>query len=488
MSSRNILIAQFSHETNTFSSIPADIDAFRQRGLRRGKEILRGYSDTNTPLGGMLSIAESLGWNVLPVIAASAHPSGPVTDEAYRQISEDILRGIRGAKDRRTLDGVLLALHGAMVTESLDDGEGNLLQQVQDAAGPDIPVVCTLDFHANLTPEMTDSANLLFGYNTYPHIDGYQRGEEAARALHKLLGGQIDPQVQLRKIPLLIPLVSQKTEVEPFAGLVERARRLESQPGMLEVCVYGGFPYADIPAAGASVIAVADGQPEPAQRAADELACAAMDMREKFLVELPGPQEAVSLAGRTEGRPVVLADVADNPGAGGSCRHVDILRALINQGVDDAAVFLADPAAVDSAFAAGVGSQLNISLGEADSRLRVEAYVRSLTDGKFIFRGPQSTGLAGSLGRTALLLVEGIEVMVSENRVQTRDPQIFRSVGIEPARKKILALKSSVHYRAAFEPLAEKIIEVAASGVANPQIAKMSYSNVKRPVFPLDGV
>ncbi len=486
MSRRNILIGQFSHETNTFSSIPADMNAFCQRGIRRGEDIMHAYRQTKTPLGGMLRVVEDRGWNALLTTAASAHPSGPVTDAAYQQISCEILRGIRQAKADRALDGVLLALHGAMVTESLADGEGQLLRQIREEAGPEVPVVCTLDFHANLTRAMIESASILFGYKTYPHVDGYQRGEEAARSLDALVDGEIEPVARLKRIPLLIPLVQQKTAEEPFARLVQLARRLRQQPDVLEATIFGGFPYADVPEAGAAALVYADGAAQPALQAAEQLTDTAVSMRQEFRVDLPRPDEAVGQALATSGRPVVLADVADNPGAGGCSRHADILMSLLDRGVREAAVFLTDPQAVNSAFGAGVGCRLNLMLGTGKSKRRVQAYVRALTDGRFTFRGPQSTGLAGSLGRTAGLLVEGIEVMVSERRVQTRDPEIFRSVGIEPSRKKILALKSSVHFRAAFEPMAARIIEVAAFGAANPSLEQLQYRRVQRPVFPLD--
>jgi microcystin degradation protein MlrC len=378
-----------------------------------------------------------------------------------------------------------------MVVEGIPDGEGALLREVRDKVGANVPVVATLDFHSNLTEEMLEYADVLVGYNTYPHVDMADRGQESADILARIIRAGLKPVSVLSKPRLLPSLVAQKTDVGPFKKLYNKAYEAEENPDIVDVSVYGGFPYADIEPAGMGIIVTTDADSELAESTAKELEEYAYSIKEEMLVSLPSPDEAVERALAHEERPVVVADVADNPGAGGSCDETALLRALLNQGASGAAVFLADPEAVSAAFAAGVGSTTELSLGgkyseDGERTLEVSAYVKLLSDGEFVYKGPQSKGLAGQLGKTAVLMIDDVTVVVAEHRVQTRDPEIFRFVGIEPNECRAVVLKSSVHYRAAFKPLAAEIIEAAGPDAAPPELGLHTYNNLRRPIFPLD--
>jgi len=442
-------------------------------------------------MGGIIEAAHKHGFELVPTVAAAAYPSGPVTAEAFELFSRRLLDGIEQASRHGGLDGVLLSLHGAMVTECFPDGEGELLRRVRGCVGHDMPVVSTLDFHANMTEAMVSNADILVGYNTYPHVDGYERGLEAGQLLWRMLADGLRPASALCKPRLLPPLVAQRTEVGAFRTLFERAHELEQQPQVLEVCTYGGFPYADIEPAGMGVLVVTDSDPDLAQELACQMEELAYSLSDQLVADVLSPEDAVRTALASTERPIVLADVADNPGAGGSCDGTGILEELIRQEATETVLYLADGEAAAAAHRAGVGETITVAVGGKRDRLHgkpitVEAYVKTLSDGSFTYRGPIHTGLRGNLGRAVVLEVGGVTVLVGEHRVQTTDPEIFRFSGIEPTHQKLVVLKSSVHYRAAFEPLAAEIIEVAAPGVANPDLTVYNFKNVRRPIFPLD--
>jgi len=488
-----IVTGQLSHETNTFSVIPADLQAFREREYSKGKEVLDNHRGTSDPLGGIIDAAEEFGFELLPTIAANAHPSGPVTAEAFEEFASLILAGIREAQAGGRLDGVLLALHGAMVVETFADGEGELLSRIRAEVGPSVPIVSSLDFHANMTHEMVANADVLVGYNTYPHIDTYERGFEAGKFLAQILDGELRPVSVLKKPRLLPTVVAQRTAVGVFRKLFDCAYEIEDEPGVVEVCCYGGFPYADIEPAGVGILVVTNDDPELAEEMASRLEQLAYELKDEMVADVLPPGEAIDKALDTKGRPAVLVDVADNPGAGGSCDSTGILAALVDRKVSDAALFLADREVVAAAFEAGVGAEIDVMLGGKRDTFHgepvpVTAYVKTLSDGDFVHKGPQFTGVAGHLGRTAVLVIDGLKVVVSEYRVQTLDPEVFRAVGVEPTDNKIVVVKSSVHYRAAFEPIAAEIIEVAAPGIANPDLSAYDFKNLRRPMFPLDSL
>ena len=482
-------VAMFSHETNTFSTIPTDRRQFEAREFRYGGQILETYRGTGTCLGGMIDAATARGVTLVPSIAAAASPAGRVTKDVVKDVTSRLVADLKAAGP---LDGVLLDLHGAMVPEGSEDGEGDVLQAVRDAVGDRVPIAVTLDLHANLTDAMVRRSTLLHGYKTYPHVDMAERGREAAERLIDVARGRVSPTAAYRQPPLLPPLGRQGTTRGPMRRLYDRAAEMEQDPKVLSISIFAGFPLADIHDAGLSVYVVTDGDQPLAERLADELATLAWEYRQEFVhTGLPVP-EAVAQALAFDARPVILADMADNTGGGAAGDGTEILRELLRVGARSATVAcLWDPEAAAACARAGVGASVTLAVGgKVDDRhgapLKISGRVRALSDGRFVHKGPMFRGLEGRLGTTAVLDVDDVKVILISLRWQTLDPEMIRVVGIDPMAERILVVKSTIHYRAAFEPLAARIIEVDAPGLSSSNLDRYAFTRVRRPIFPLD--
>jgi microcystin degradation protein MlrC len=484
-----LFLAMLSHETNTFSNIPTDRAQFEARHLHYGGEIVELFRGTGTCLGGMIEAAERRGAQLVPSVAAAASPAGRVTADIHEHVKARMLADLQAAGP---VDGVLLDLHGAMVPEGMDDGEGDVIAAVRAAVGPDVPIAVTLDLHGNLSEAMARGADLLHGYKTYPHVDMAERGVEATERLLDLIGRGLSPTAAFRKPPLLPPIGAQRTAVGPMRRLYDRADEMEKDPKVISISIFAGFPYADIPDAGLGIYVVTDGDRPLAEALADELAALAWQHRHEFVHRgLPVP-EAVRTALAAEGRPIVLADMADNTGGGAAGDGTEILRELVRVGARSTVVAcLWDPAAVQECIRAGVGQRLTLDVGgKVDDRhgapLRVTGVVRTLSDGRFVHKGPMARGLPGRLGATAVLDVNDVKVILISYRWQTLDPEMLRFVGLDPLDHKLIVVKSTIHYRAAFEPIAKEIIEVDAPGLSSSNLARFAFERIRRPIFPLD--
>jgi len=481
-------IAMMSHETNTFSPLPTDRAQFEARDLRYGGEILEAYRNTGTCLGGMIDGAQARGVTLVPSLAAAASPAGRVTKAFYQEAKDRLLADLRAAG---RLDGVLLDLHGAMVVEGLDDGEGDLLAAVRATVG-DVPVAVTLDFHANVTAAMTRAATLIHGYKTYPHIDMDTRGREATERLADVVAGRLHPAIAFRQPPMLPPIAGQLTARGPMRRLYDMADAMERRPHVVSISIFAGFPLADIHDAGLSIYVCTDGDQPLADALADELAATAWEHRREFLHQATGVREAVARARALPGRPVILADIADNTGGGAAGDTTEILRELLRVGARETTVACVwDAQAVAACARAGVGATVTLEVGgkvdpSHGAPVTVTGRVRTLSDGRFVHKGPMMRGLEGRLGPTAVLDVNDLKIILISLRWQTLDPEMLRVVGIDPAAEKIVVVKSSVHYRAAFEPLAHEIIEVDAPGLSSSNLTRFAFANVRRPIFPLD--
>ena len=483
-------IGMLAHETNTFSSIPTDRRQFEARDLRYGGELLEAYRDTGTCLGGMIGAAALHGIALAPSLAAAASPAGRVSKEFYAEARDRLLADVGGAG---RLDGVLLDLHGAMVVDGIDDGEGDLLAAVRAAIGP-LPMAVTLDLHANVTPAMVRAATLLHGYKTYPHVDMDARGREATERLRDVVAGRLRPTVAFRQPALLPPIAGQATARGPMRRLYDLADAMEGRPRVITVSIFAGFPLADIRDAGLSIYVATDGDQALADTLADELAETAWTHRREFLHTALPIEAAVARAMAADGRPIVLADIADNTGGGAAGDTTGILRELLRVGATDTTVAcIWDAAAAAACAAAGVGATVTVEVGgKVDPShgppLALTGRVGAVSDGRFVHRGPMFRGLAGRLGPTAVLEVGGVKVILITYRWQTLDPEMIRFVGIDPARERILVVKSSIHYRAAFEPIAHEVIEVDAPGLSSSNLSRFTFTNVRRPIFPLDNI
>ncbi len=489
-----VAIAGFSHETNTFSPLPTPLEVFTNkggdgRGLVEGADLLdfRGKR-YNSGFSGFYDIADDYAYEVVPLVSASATPSGMVSRAAFDYISERICTLL---KEKGPFDGVYLSLHGAMVVEGYLDGETELLRNVRQIVGT-IPVVVSLDLHGNITAESIELSSAMVGFRTYPHVDIFETGQRCAQVMEHLLQGKPLAKA-FRQIPFIMPLSSQTTFAEPACSLYALLDELEQQPGVVSVSLMEGFPPADIPHAGPSIFTYAENA-DVAEKIAGELYDAILAREEKFVPRLVDVEQAVSEAIKLSakaGKPVILADVQDNAGAGCTSDTVWLLEALVRHGAKDAAVGLIyDPEAAAAAHQAGEGSQVRLALGgkltPGQHPYDAVFTVEKLAEGKFPANGPMGKGRMTDLGKMAQLRVNGVRVVVSSVRVQALDQDYFRQVGIEPARQKILVLKSSNHYRADFEPISSAIFQVAAPAAMLDDPAQIPYTNL-RPGVRLGG-
>ncbi len=483
---RTIVLAEFKHETNSFSTALTGLETFRARNLLLGKDIEPHFKGTATEVGGFLDGCAKEGLTPVPVVAANAIPGGKVTREAFNYMRDALLSGLRETKP----DGVLLALHGAMVAEDAPDGEGELLLAVRQLVGPDIPVICTLDLHGNITQAMLDNATVLIGYDKNPHVDLAERGREAAQVMAGCLGGALKPVMRHKRVPLLCPVFN--TAAEPMLSRYERLHRWEEEPGAICASLFHGFFRSDIAEASMSVVAVTDNDPELGQRIVDDMAEEIMRNREQFTKNMPTVEEAVQRAMAAKEFPVVLADVSDNPGGGSTGDGTYLLAALAAAKAKSVCyAVMVDPESAAQAAKAGAGAYIDVSLGGKcepvnGPSLQTRAKVISISDGVFYNKGPMWHGVKMEAGLTAVLDLDGIEVLVCSNRLQPTDPELFRVNGIEPLERKVIVVKSAQHFKAGYLPIAKEILEVDAPGLASQHPRNFAFKNILRPVFPLD--
>lgn len=483
-----------NHETNTFSPLPATMQRFRDMHYARGEELLRQSRGTRTVIGGFIDAADELGIELVASIHSFAMPSAAVTREAWEEQIEATLDDLRAAQAEGPIDGLLLGLHGAMVIEGIDDGEGEYLRRVREVAGSDVPIAMELDLHANISRESVELVDILAGYDTYPHVDVYDRAVELTHLLAQIARGEITPTAAFRQIPVLANLTAQYSGTPQMQEWLALCHEIESRPGVLTATITCGFPYADIPDTGMAAYVATDDDPELAEECVRELAQFAWDRRQDFQATPMPVAEAVRYAMSAPG-PILLADVADNPGAGTSCDGTEILRELIAQNARSAVVALMyDPETARQAAEAGIGATIEARIGGKVDDLHgapveTSAYVKALTDGWFINEGPMGTGSESNMGLTAVLEIGGrggIEVICTSLRRAANDANALRSVGIEPSKRQIVVIKSSVHYRADFTPLVREIVEVDAPGLSTPNWSRFEFKRLRRPIYPLD--
>ncbi len=488
---RRVLIAEFMHETNTFSIQATDEAAFRRGTFVTGDAIAPAYRGTRTAVGAGLEAAEALGWVPVCPVVAYANPSGRVTDAAFDRVAGLI---VEAARD---LDGVLLHLHGAMSTAGHDDGEGELLRRLRASIGPDIPVVVVLDLHATVTEAMARHADALIAYRTYPHVDEYDRVWQGARLLARAMAGEIRPVVALARPPVLYALDGGRTTSAPMVELLRRGDAIEASGRALAVSILAGFSSADLHDIGPSVAVTTDGDRAAGQAIADDLAAFIWAERRHSTIAFTPLADAIAAAkaGEASDRPLVIADYADNPGAGAYGDATVLLRAMLEADLRNAALHaICDPEAVRQAAAAGVGSDVTLSLGGkvdpavGGGPLVVTGRVAAITDGDMVLHGPVGGGVRRNYGLSLRLRVGGIDVVVISSNGQAIDLAQFASLGIDPTRRSTLAVKSMQHFRAAFEPIARDVMEVDTGALCTKDFLNRGYRAVRRPIWPLDEI
>jgi microcystin degradation protein MlrC len=485
-----IAIGEFAHETNTFLPGTTGLDAFRRSHWYAGEALLAAHRGVRDDLGGMIAAGERLGIEIVPTFATRTEPSAAIALAAYVAIRDELFGALAAAGE---VDAICLALHGAGSAEGIDDSEGRWLEELRARFGREIPVVVTLDLHGHTTRAMVENATALLYCHEYPHTDMFERGEEAVELAAGVVRGEVRPVMHLEELPMILP--PSTTMSGPAKAINVRCFAWEARRGMIDCAFTHGFPHTDVDCARATVLATSNGDAALAREAAEDVARAVWEMREAFRQDLPGPPEVVVEAVRLveEGtRPVVIAEISDNPGGGAPGDGTHLLRAMLAADVAGSCFgFVFDPQTAAQAHQAGVGRTIRVRLGGKTDPLHgapieTDAYVKCLTDGQFRYTTPMGAGRHVDLGPMARLTIDNVEVLVSSVRTQTLDDEVFRLHGIDVTRASLVGVKSQNHFRAGFAPLAGAILRTDPPGWTTNNLAQLPYARAPRPAWPLD--
>ena len=488
-----LVIAMMKHETNTFSPVPTPLESFARGALEvpEGDAVVEAFKGTGSAIAGFLDLAEAEGAEVVTPIAAGAWPSGPVHDDAYAYMTDRIVAAVEAG-----CDGVLLDLHGAMVTQSLEDGEGALLERLRGIA-PDVPIGVALDMHTNLYPAIAENVTVLAGYQTYPHIDSYETGIRAGRPTLAAIRGEVRPTVAWGQRPMLPHVMRQGTDDFPNSELQAMTKRMEAE-GALTATLFTGFPHADITNAGLSAVVVTDGDQAQADAWREELLDFAWEHRAKFVYEIEPLKQSLRRASELNVSPVVLLDHYDNAASGGTMDCTAVLGGILAAGLDGVVAFaIRDADAAAAMHAAGMGAHVTLdlggktampSIGAVGTPLRVAGRVVKLSDGQYRNEGPAAKGVLMDMGPTAVLDTGRVKIVVISKNQEPNDLNCLRSLGIEPTEQRYLMLKSRIHYRAGFKRIAAETVECAGEGVCTSDYSALTFKHVRRPIYPLDDI
>ncbi len=484
-----IVTGCISHETSTFTPVATTWESFFERfGDVRGPAILDKFRGTNTPTGGFIAGADAHGFTLIPTIFAVAHPSGPAPRAVFDRLLDQLLAGIRAAGE---IDGVLLELHGAMVAEGIDDGEGEILAAVREVVGATVPIVAQLDIHSSVSARMVAMADVLIGRESYPEIDMAARGRECADVLVRLLTQGIKPTMALHQLPMIWGM-NQVTAHPPMDAAIAELHRIEAEPGVICGSIATGFPLADVPAMGSSVYIVTNNDQALAQRYADDLGAWIWARRADWQLTMPNTAEALAQAHAVGAYPAIFADRNDNPGGGSPADSTGLLRTFLAAGLTDACVlYIVDPEAVAACQEAGVGSTLTLDVGAKSTPLQgtpvqMTVEVVACSDGHFHYDGPMYAGLAGAMGPSAHVRQEGVHVILTCGRDQPFDTAFARTLDLDPRQMRYIGIKSAAHFRAAFEPWAGAIYVVSEPSVHSADTGTLTYKNLGRKLYPFD--
>jgi len=487
-----IAIGGISHETSTFATTPTTVRDFETGlGLFRGQVIVEHFRGTNNCTGGFITGAERLGFEIVPLLWTFAYPGGLIPRADYDVLKSELLERLARAG---SVDGVLLDLHGAMVVEGIDDADDDVIEAVRRQVGAGCPIVATFDLHGNHTQRRLDAATAVVGFDTYPHVDMAERGEEAADLIVRSIRREVRPTMALRTLPLFWSAACQVTAHPPIDEAFRLVHAVERRPGMLSVTLSTGFPWADVPNMGPSVIAVADGDAGLARAAADEVGDWIWQRRERWHRRPLTVAEALEQGERAGRYPIMLADMADNTGGGAPGDSTEVLRTFVQRDLAGALVlYLVDPEAARQAHAAGVGRKLTVSLGGKSHPVQglplpLEVEVLALSDGRFTYDGPMYAGLTGDLGLSAWVRHRGVNVVIASARMQPLDQAFARALGINCTAMRYIAVKSAVHFRSGFERISGSIHNIDAAAIHTHDFSRLPYRRRRRPMFPLETV
>jgi len=487
-----ILVARLNHETNTFSPIATPLQSFGDNGPLYGNEAYLASKNTRTGIAAFIDILEKAGHEVVVACSATANPSGSVSAKAYIHLCDTIVSAAQGC------DAVALDLHGAMVAENSEDGEGDLLERVRVTL-PHAPIAIALDLHGKMTDKIINNSDIVISFKTYPHVDMYETGAHAGRLLVEMINQRIKPTLAWRRLPLIINTLCSRTDIGPMHEAVELARAAELK-GMLGVSVLAGFALADIAAPCISVVAVSDNDPAAADAVAQRIAEFIWSKRSAFMYKNEPLATSISrakeIAARPERGPVLLLDHGDNCMSGGTCDDMNVLHEALKQGLDDIVVGpICDPEAVEQLIKAGLHATVTLPVGDkvpltqlgvTNPPRPLTGVVSAISDGQYVVSGPTYTGQRIHMGRTVCLDLPQAKVMITETPQEHWDLGIFSHIGIDAPSHRFILLKSRMYCRPVFAPIAKALIECDGGGVTGADYTRFPYKNLTRPVYPFD--
>lgn len=485
--SMKFALGGISLESNTFCPRMTTLEHFKNNFLVVGKDIISECQGSNWFFGGFIDAAITLGVKIHPTLAAVAPPYGPADEETFNYLTDELCKRLD-----TDVDGVVLHLHGGMVAENSLDPEGEILCRVREIIG-DTPITCAMDMHCNISQKMVDNADAFFINNENPHVDSYERGVEAVQGLYRIVKKEVNPVMALKKPGMLPPTLHvNPPHSGPLVDIFKKVFEMEKDPRVINVNIGAGFPWSDVPSAGMSVLPVVDKDEALAEELAEELSHKLWEVRHEFLPSLIQVDDAVERAMQAEKGPVVLADVADNPGDGTTEDSNGILKALLDKEAENVGfALICDPDAVETCIKTGVGTQVTLDLGckarMVGEPVTVTGAVKTISDGIFWHFGPLYGGYKQNIGKTVVFRTKGIDIIISERTYPPTNPEIFRRHGIEPSRKQILVVKTFKMHMEPNYPFATEILEVDAEGQASPNLKRFPWTRIARPMFPIDG-
>ena len=482
------------HETSTCVDAPTTMEQFEyDRGVIRGAEMLERFRGTNVCTGGFIEGAANNNFELVPLLRASAFPNGLIVRKDYDALKQEMLDRLQQAeREGGRVDGVLLDLHGAMVVDGIDDGDGDVIAAFRNYLGPDRPIVVTQDLHGNHTLARVADADALVGFDTFPHVDMAERGVEAAEIIAQTVRGKIHPRMAIHQLPMFWSTPCQVTAHPPMDDVLKQVHEIEKRAGIICVTIATGFPWADVPEVGSSVMVVADDDEQLAQQTADELGQWIWERRERWYSPPLTVRSGLQRGEETGRYPIILADHTDNTGGGSPGDSTEVLQTFLDLKLQDALIlYLVDHEVAVQAQQSGIGSRIPVCVGGKSSPVQgqpvqAEAEVMAVSDGAFAYDGPMFAGLTGSMGASAWIRIDGVNVVVVTAREQPFDMAFARSLGVDCANMKYIALKSAAHFRAAFEPIAGSIHNIDAAGIHTHDFSQLPYSKRTRDMFPVE--
>ena len=485
MSSPRIAVGGILTECNDFGGTPIDIAAFERFELRYGDDVLGVAGGV---MGGMLEVLAEREAQAVPLLFASTSPGGPLTDECYETLRRDLMAALERVLP---VDSVLLALHGAAVSETVHDIEGDLLAAARALAGPDVPIVATLDLHAHVTEAMVTNADGLVAWETYPHRDSFSTGRRGASLLVDATVGAARPTMVMAKVPVLTGAVNGSTEGDgPFADMMRKAKALEERPDVLSTAMFLVHPFIDRPGMGSGGLVITDDDADGAREAAVALAEEYWQRRHEFEPDMSTPTEAVCRGLLVDNAPIVLMETADACGGGAAGDSVACIAALAELAPDAASVApVVDPEAAAQCHAAGVGAEVKLRLGHRlDPRwgnpMSITGTVEVLTDGRFVYEGGIWEGVVGEMGPTAVLRSRGLQIVIASHPTYEWTGEQYTSVGVDAHTPKFAVAKNPMNYRMVY-PNAPVIV-IDSPGPTPASVRSLPFERMQRPFFPLD--